>query len=275
MNCEFFVGLCLTVTDWNKYKKKLIESLFNLNKAFNGDCFLYIVIQGDTFDLIDSDFGTINVEVKYESLLGVSSARNLCIQKATDLNSKFILFHDASIYWTKEASEFICKNRDLTPKVNICFSDEIKELNVYSFDGKKSKVNPIYDTYVWSYLFKLKDIYSLQFNINFGPGQNTVYKSGEDALFLFDVFNKKKSYKVYKSNENVVIYHPPRDSDFSKHLLYAKGQGKIFRILLNKHFSLFLLKDVILFFGNAVFRCFLLRKNSFKILIQRVSGFFS
>lgn len=237
--------------------------------------FFYLVVQGEYFNCVDSDFGNINKEIKHESFLGISNARNLCIEKAIELNCQFVLFHDASIFWTQVASEFIYKNRYLTPKVNICFSDEVKKLNMYTFDGKKSKVNPIYDTYVWSYLFKLKDIYSLQFNINFGPGENTVYKSGEDALFLFDVFNKKKSYKVYKSNENIVIYHPPRDSDFSKHLLYAKGQGKIFRILLNKYFSLFLLKDIILFFGNAMFRCLLLKKNSFKILIQRVSGFFS
>lgn len=275
MNYEFFVGLCLTVTDFHKYKNQLTESFLNLDDAFNGNCFFYLVIQGDKSDLIDYDFGSLNVEVKYESFLGISHARNLCIEKATDLNSQFVLFHDASIYWTKIAAEFIFENRNVTPKVNICFSDEIKNSDVYVLDGNKSKVNPIYDTYVWSYLFKLKDIYSLQFNINFGPGQNTVYKSGEDVLFLFDVFNQKKSFNVYKSNRNIVIYHPPRDSDFSKHLLYAKGQGKIFRILVNKYLSLYLLKDIILFFGNAIFRCLLMKKNSIKILLQRVSGFLS
>ncbi|HIF9066817.1 TPA: hypothetical protein ACX6MF_003307 [Photobacterium damselae] len=275
MKNSLFIGLCTTYSDFYKYQHTLIESFSYLDASFDGNCFFYIVIQGDNFEKLVPKFARLNVHVRYESFLGVSNARNLCIKKALDIGAEYILFHDASICWTKDAANFIFRYKDVMPKVNVSFSDEIKKYDSLDLIGSKRKVNPIYDTYVWSYLFKLKDIYSLQFNINFGPGQNTVYKSGEDALFLFDVFNKKKSYKVYKSNENIVIYHPPRDSDFSKHLLYAKGQGKIFRILLNKYFSLFLLKDVILFFGNAVFRCFLLKKNSFKILIQRVSGFFS
>lgn len=277
MNNSLFVGLCATFSDFHKYKNQLTESFFNLDHAFNGNCFFYLVIQGDQFDLIDSDFGNINIEVKYESFLGISNARNLCIEKATDLKLQFVLFHDASIYWTKIAAEFIFKNRDLTPKVNIYFSDNIKEVynSDYNMNGEGRKVNPIYDAYIWSYLFKLEDVSKLKFNLNFGPGQRTHYKSGEDVLFLFDVFDRRKSYNIYESDKKITIYHPPREKNLSKHLLYAKGQGKIFQILLTRYLSFFILKDIILFFGNAIFRCLLLKKNSFKILLQRVSGFFS
>ncbi|KJF81018.1 hypothetical protein UA31_14075 [Photobacterium angustum] len=237
--------------------------------------FFYIVIQGDNFDNLEPNFGKLNVHVKHESFLGISNARNLCIKKATDVGSEYILFHDASICWTEDSAKFIFRYKDDMPKVNISFSDKIKNYDCPTLTGSERNVNPIYDTYVGSYLFKLEDISGLRFNLDFGPGQNTNFKSGEDVLFLFDAFSIRQSYNVFEAEKKIMIYHPPRDSDFSKHLLYAKGQGKMFRILLARFLSLSIVKDIILFFGNAVFRCLLLKKNSLKILLQRVTGFFS
>ncbi|HIF9331026.1 TPA: hypothetical protein ACX6RL_003339 [Photobacterium damselae] len=275
MRKSLFVGVCATSDDFFKYKNSLVKSFSSLNNAFNGDCFFYLVIQGEKSEEVNFTSEEIDYYVEYESFLGVSNARNLCIKKAVDIDAKYILFHDASICWTNDAADYIYIYKNKTPKVNISFSNDIKEFYNFILNGRKRKVNPIYDAYIWSYLFKLEDVSNLKFDLNFGPGQSTYYKSGEDVLFLFDVFNRRKSYDVYESNKKVIIYHPPRDTNLSKHLIYAKGQGKIFQILLSRYFSLFILKDIILFFGNAIFRCLLLKKNSFKILLQRVSGFFS
>ncbi|HGX6201730.1 TPA: hypothetical protein ACJHM0_003431, partial [Shigella dysenteriae] len=65
-----------------------------------------------------------------------------------------------------------------------------------------------------------------------------------------------------------------REKDFSKHKIYAKGQGRVFKILLKEYFSIRLLMDCILFFGNALVRCIFFRKNSFYILKERCVGFF-
>ncbi|WP_318480491.1 hypothetical protein [Photobacterium leiognathi] len=275
MKNSLFIGLCTTYSDFYKYQHTLIESFSYLDRSFDGNCFFYMVIQGDDIEKLEPKLTRLNVHVRHESYLGVSNARNLCIKKALEIGAEYILFHDASICWTEDAANFIFRYKDVMPKVNVSFSDGIKKYDCLDLIGSKRKVNPIYDTYVWSYLFKLDDISGLKFNLDFGPGQNTNFKSGEDVLFLFDVFSIRQSYNVFESEKKIMIYHPPRDSDFSKHLLYAKGQGKMFRILLARFLSFSIVKDIILFFGNAIFRCLLLKKNSLKILLQRVSGFFS
>jgi len=268
------VGFCALYDDWVKYQEQIIKSFNNLKEHWQGECFFFLAIQGygeHNIDVFDDD---ANIHVYYLSILGISNARNKCIEEANKLECKWIIFHDATIFWPHEAVKFIFEHKLslVPPKIKLQFSDSITE-QPQLFDYTKRKINPIYDTYVGSILYSIEDIGTLRFNENHGPGENTTYKSGEDVLFAFDYFTLKKNFEVLES-DHLVIYHPPRPTNFEKHRLYARGQGRVFRLLLSKYFSFQLAVDTVLFFGNAVIRCMLFKKNSFSILRDRLAGFF-
>ncbi|WP_336209831.1 hypothetical protein [Enterobacter sp. P82] len=276
-NIELLIGVAITNKEWELHKFELKSSINNLRSVFGEGCIAYVVIQDESFT--EQLFYQTEEEWLYISrikMLGVSNARNMCIEKSIELKTTFLIFHDATIYWSIQASEFIHKYRFCreTPKVNIIF-DSPKIVGVES-NGSNDiavvKADPVYNTYVWSYLLRVDNLKDLRFDTNYGPGVNTRYKSGEDVIFLFDYFSENNLVKV-SSDKNVAVYHPPRPTDYSKHLLYAYGQGALFRKLIKKHLSTKIIVDCILFFGNAVFRCVLLKKNSLAILLNRLKGF--
>ncbi|WP_275075987.1 hypothetical protein [Providencia rettgeri] len=271
---ELLVGVCVTEKDWISYKNSILHSLSCIEKHWKNDCIFYIVIQNKNFLSKAETNLDKNKKILYTPIENVSTARNACIKKAKELKVKFILFHDASISWTNSAAYFLHKNREknITLKANVSFSS-FHDDSQFHFTATKCKINPIYEPYVWSYLFSLDKIKDLYFNENFGPGQYTRFKSGEDVLFLFDYFNNNSFHVL--TNKNAKIHHPPRDSQYSKHLTYALGQGKMFRILLSNNKTPSIYRDIFLFFGNSFFRCLLLRPNSFKILRHRFQGFFN
>lgn len=279
---RLLVGVCVTRQDWINYHHSLYDSFSNIATHWKNKVLFYVVLQGVSNDEglpnLDTD-ATLNVEICNTTFMGVSRARNICIEKARCINSKFILFHDASIFWTSSAAEFIAHHcyDEIVTKVKVDFSATTREKNNPLGQGLSSgtvrKINPFYDAYVWSYLFNVADLQSISFDERFGPGQETHFKSGEDVSFLFDYFSKVNSFSVFEANGASVL-HPPRNADFDKHLTYASGQGKIFSLLVRKYPSWRIFVDLGLFFGNALFRCLLLKPNSFKILKQRFYGFF-
>lgn len=268
------IAFCSLYKDWVSHKENIIKSFHNLNDAFRGKCFFILCIQDFGDNTIDLNLGLQNYNVIYLAEVGISLARNRCVDEAQSINCKWIMFHDASIYWTANAAKFIYEQRfsEIPPKLKLRFG-EISDCEIGNYEFSIKNINPIYDTYVGSMLLNLNVIDSLRFNELHGPGDKTIYKSGEDVLFSFDYFFQKGNFKVCEANE-LEIYHPPRSSDFEKHKVYARGQGRVFRVLLAKYFSLQLVFDSILFFGNAVFRCVLFKKNSFTILRERIVGFF-
>lgn len=268
------VGLCSLYSDWVKHKENIIESLLNIQEGFEGDCRFILAIQDAGDERLDVPAGLNNVDVHYLSVSGISLARNKCISEARKHNSRWIIFYDATIFWPKKSASFIYQNRNLEypPKVKLRFGNAKSDLSTTNSYYKK-KLNPIYDTYVGAILFEMTFLSDLFFNENHGPGEESHYKSGEDVLFCFDYFSRKKSFFVYESTD-LYVFHPPRPESFEKHRLYARGQGRIFRLLLSKYLSARLVMDCVLFFGNAVFRCLLLRKNSLTILRDRLAGFF-
>ncbi|EKH6497959.1 hypothetical protein AAEZ94_003225 [Providencia rettgeri] len=275
MKPELFIGVCCTLTDFTENKINIKKSLDNLANAFNHNCYVLIVIQSKNIPIINFTSEKYNIEIIHDINLNVSNARNICIEKALDYNIKYVLFHDASIYWTKNAANFINVNKGLTPKVNVKFSDRpMREDTIEDMHSKTGKINPIYHPFIWSYLFNKEDISELRFNINFGPGENTNFKSGEDVLFLFEFFKKNKNTQIIMPKDNIYVYHPPREDNYSKHLLYAKGQGQMFKILIKKYPSIQIYFDLFLFFGNGIYRLLLCKKNSTKILFKRIHGFF-
>ena len=269
------IGFCSTYSDWFIYKDTILESFNNINTAFSGECLFIIVLQGKDSIAIDSIPTIDNYLILHEKKMGISNARNICIEYASKNDFGFILFHDSAIFWPLDSARYLelRKSGELPPKVNLCFGDAKKQESSPP-SWVKSNVNPIYDTYIGSMLLKLDVISDLRFNLDHGPGEYTYYKSGEDVLFYFEYFKRQGSFNVYEAHE-INIYHPKRPLDFSKHLLYARGQGRVFRVLLKNYFSMRVLRDVFLFFMNAILRCALMRKNSFKILRERLYGFFT
>ncbi|WP_445153177.1 hypothetical protein [Aeromonas hydrophila] len=273
---DLLVGVCLTKTDWLAHKKTLIPSFQHIVDAWGGNVLVFVVLQGSE-DVKISSSDLPDYLLLFEiNFMGVSNARNLCLERAKEIGAEFILFHDASIFWPKSSADFIASNRSANPKVKVRFSDCYIEDGQYlrpRLHGHQKKVNPIYDTYIWSYLIKLSDVHGIKFNEAFGPGQKTLFKSGEDVLFLFDYLYKIKSRYVLEA-DGCYVFHPKRALTYDKHLTYASGQGKIFRVLLAKYPSLLLCRDLILFFGNAIIRCLLCKPNSYRILKYRFIGFF-
>ncbi|MGL4447925.1 MAG: hypothetical protein ACRCZA_01355 [Shewanella sp.] len=272
---DLLVGVCLTKTDWLAHKKTLVRSFQHIVDAWGGNAFVYVVLQGNKdVKILNADFPDY-LHLFETDFMGVSNARNLCLEHAKEISAEFILFHDASIFWPKNSAEFISSNRYTHPKVKVRFSDSVIDCFAEKTElhGKKRKINPIYNTYIGSYLLKVSDVDGIIFNEAFGPGQNTRFKSGEDVLFLFDYLQKIKACHVFEADE-CYVFHPKRSLSYDKHLTYASGQGKIFRILLAKYPSFLLYRDSILFFGNAVMRCLLGKPNALRILKQRLIGFF-
>ncbi|AUY77095.1 hypothetical protein [Escherichia coli] len=279
-NVELFIGVCVTYDDFNKYKLQLLSSLKNLYNSFAGDCSVYIVIQSErcSFDYRYS-YPTDWIEFYETDYFGISNARNLCIEACLRKNAKFIIFHDASIYWTKSAAEFIhrFRNNIETPRINLLFDKNYHMQHEFNHpldiqNIRIEKCNPIYNSYVGGFLFRVSKIKELRFHLGFGPGKYTKCKSGEDVLFLFEYF-ERQNITLYPINRKIAVIHPPRPSDYSKHLLYAYGQGALFRFLVHKYKRMSLFYDLILFFGNALVRCLLFKKKSFQILYNRLKGF--
>nr|ELR5114116.1 hypothetical protein [Providencia stuartii] len=279
-----FVGVCGTEYDLEKNWDGLTKSIQALKQSFHGDIFVYGIFQirkNSTFDLNRVNINTIFNDFDITSEFGVSCSRNKIINKALSRIAShkpinYILFHDISIRWNTSAANFLYYNRKLFPCVTFKYST-CSERKYYAainndYSTKYKKVNILLNTYVGSYLFSLDTISGIIFNEEFGPGDKTKYKSGEDVLFLSDYIKKNKISKIITS-ESVYLYHPQRPTDFSKHLLYARGQGKLYRILLTKKFNHYYLYRFFLFITNALLRCILFKKNAFLILKERIIGF--
>ncbi|ENO8808613.1 hypothetical protein ACCE85_000559 [Photobacterium damselae] len=268
---QVFIGVCLTYDDYVKNKEVLLKSLNNLKKVFNEKCYIYIVIQSNCdISLFESGIDYLVIRE-----MNVSNARNLCIEKSSKEGFKYLLFHDATIFWTVNAALFIKEkiNQDVLLKVKLKFTDITynNDKSKFTVDGTYKKINPMYNTYVGMYLFEVEKIKNIKFSTEHGPGSNTKYKSGEDVLFLYDYMNLNGDIIVYESNQHF-IEHPKRDSDYSKHLYYAYGQGRVFRVLLKSKNNYHIYLDLMFFLGNACVRCFMFKKNSLNILKLRIKG---
>lgn len=265
---------CALFDDWQYFKGNILKSFHNFNCIWGGKCNFILIIQNSLGREIEFPEGIENIKVIYMSVTGISCARNEGLKEAESQNCRWVIFHDASIFWPRNSVEFVYQNRysQIPPRIKLRFSNGI-DMKFDSLNGKEKKINPIYDTYVGAVLFDLRKLNLLRFNESHGPGEMTTFKSGEDVLFLFSYFSANKSFAVFESVDQL-IFHPPRPIDYGKHKLYARGQGRVFRVLLSKYFSLRLALDCILFIGNAIVRCILLKKSSFSILRDRLAGLF-
>ena len=266
------IGFCALHQDWLYYNQRIVKSFENINSELSGKCVFLLAIQGEGESVIDIP-GLKNVKSTFLSVKGISIARNWCIEQAIELKATWILFHDASIYWTKKSAKFIYMHRysPIPIRLKLKFKSSVDDEND-DFSFTEIKINPIYKPYVCTILFDLSFIAKNRFDEDYGPGENTKYKSGEDVLFIHEYFSCLEKFNILESN-SLSIYHPPRDNDFKKHLLYARGQGRVFRVLISKEKSFRIWIDFSLFIANALFRCMLFKNNSFSILRERIAGF--
>lgn len=273
---KLLVGVTLLSKEYVNNKYKLFESLGNINN----DCgfigvdvdFLFVEQSIDTFSNLSFEFPLENAEFIKTNFCSTSNSRNTIIKHAKNNDYDYIVFHDVSILFSKGSILYLLNNtsNNYTPKLKVVF-DNSEYINS-SGGNKLRKVTPFYDPYIWSYLFNVKGIKNY-FDLNLGPGPDNKYKSGEDVLFLYLYFSNINSFFVYESQAKIVS-HPKRDKDFSKHLIYAEGQGHLYRKVLRMKLESKIHLCIFMFFLNALRRVFLFKKNSVNILIHRTKGFF-
>lgn len=267
------VGVPVLYGELENYKETLLQSISNFTYVFAERVSFLIVVQSKgQISLPDWLKQHRCVVVRIVDWLSVSRARNLCLEFAQVKSFEKIIFHDASLIYPRAVCEFFHSNySEALVKACAGFGDETSH-GEHPI-SRVRKIGNIADYYVWLYMFSVKSI-SNKFDESFGPGEFTTYKSGEDFLFMaafFKAFEKRPVLEITSPK----IWHPARPKDLSKHLYYALGQGKLFQVLLRNFFEVKYLVWFLLFIGNAIFRVVFFKPNAFKILKQRLKGFFS
>lgn len=273
--------VCLSCTekDFHVNSNRLSISLSNFHSVFGGEVFFLIIFQAKSVEIFDPKETFLN-NLPDESYLfrrvdylSVSRSRNEAVDYAIEKKYNRLIFHDSSLIYTLRFIRWLSKQPpEQLVSTSWVFSNKIVSSNVLS-SARTVCFDPFKDIFVWTYVFPLRGTFP-KFDERFGPGENSIFTSGEDFLFLrqfFKMFPNEKSF-VRFSGEGVM--HPPRPDDYSKHLTYAYGQGKIHQVFLLEERSVNAIWRCCLFFGNALFRMILLKKNSFNIAKLRFKGFF-
>lgn len=273
------VALTCTRSDFARYERRILVSLNNFISCFGGQVFFLIIYQDDSRGYSDaprdflSSLPKDQVFFKKVSYLSVSRARNDAISYAKSNAFRSIVFHDASLIYTAEYLAWV--NSWQGAELLSCgykFTDQSGFSN--SLLGEECVLfKDFYDIFVWSYVFPVQARFPF-FDERFGPGKSSIFASGEDFLFMRNFFRLNPEMRLFKKFSGVGILHPSRPRDFSKHLAYAEGQGKIHQVFLLEEKSLYAIWRCILFFGNAMLRVGMIKRNSWRILILRCKGFF-
>jgi len=170
--------------------------------------------------------------------------------------------HEINVFWRDENSESLIQNK----KKNII--------------AKKKWQSRMFRTYLWCLIIPTEFVitHKIKFNEKIGPGEKTRFKSGEDTLFLLNLFQKSDIHNV-EVHSDLFVHHPARPIDNSKKLTYALGQGNLFRSLFaqNKNwlFLIYLIFWFTLFVGNTLYMLISRKPNSLAIAKLRVKGLFS
>jgi hypothetical protein len=253
----------------------------NLNKATLDQYKICIVIQTKNHIILDN---IDNVFIKTISYYSVSHARNIGLEVLKDkCDYIYLLDQDAlpSVEFLKQSKVNIKNNLDIWSGKIYWTDEKLTTFEFLNFDIHKLNTFFIpYNTFLGCYIFKNTLIYKycIRFNENLGPAEDTYLKTGEDVLFLCELFsyNKIKRYAFYK---NLKIFHPKRTIDNYKTLLYLEGQSAIYKYLtssksmiLNIRLSSFIY--IILFIVNGFKKSLFGEENGTEILKKRVQSIF-
>lgn len=263
------IAICLTEHDFNKFSSTIFQSIKNFEVGFNNDLDVFFRIQTKK-NIEDFDLNQLkSFSYSLTNYFSVSDARNYCIDYALSLNYKNIYFFDASIYMPPESAAFLYKcqfsSTGYIPRLEYSFSEPHGTNLKKNYTVKK--IYPISNPFVWTFLFPVS-LLSTRFDENLGPGEKTILKSGEDVLFLYDVLCGRRVLQ----SRNDYVFHPPRGGDNTKRLIYAEGQGCLYKRLIFHKPHPFLFFYFFLFIINTFFLAITLRKNGPKILYYRLKG---
>lgn len=272
------VSISCTENYFFKYSHRLSMSMDNIKSVLNDKVFFLMVLQAkhkpDLSQSFLREYEANSFLLKKVNYLSVSKSRNEGYEYALNNDFSQIIFHDVSLIYTKSYISWVAKQ----PKGHLVAGNWLFTVKDDKYTGvaavsKVISFNCFADTFVCSYVFPVSNVFP-KFDERFGPGEFSIFTSGEDFLFLREYFVTFPEQKCFKRFIGGAILHPPRPSDYSKHLSYAFGQGKIHQVFLLQERSIYSLWRCLLFFGNAFFRIVLLKKNSFEILKLRIKGFF-
>jgi hypothetical protein len=271
------VNVCLIDSDWARWRESLAGSLRNFHARFGREVKFYFVLQ--TKDGVRIDPGALGVpadqvEICSTERFSVSAARNRGISYAKAHGFDSIVFHDASLVFLPAACAFMRDHhRRGLLRCGYAFDDPAAHVrgDGSRYETRMARINRRTTQYVWTYCFPVATL-TARFDERFGPGEDTLYNCGEDALFLRAYLAATPARRVLEL-ASVGVVHPPRPRDYSKHLDYAYGQGKLYQLKLRSDPGPAMLMYAAAFFGNALLRALLLRRNAFQILRARIAGF--
>lgn len=258
---------------------KLLKS--NLQEATIEHYEIYIIIQSKN-DIKISNMEKVTFQII--SYYSVSHARNLGLEMLGQ-KCKYVYFLDQdalpSVEFLKE-SRLNMKDSLSIWSGKIYWTDEKMKTYKNSEFGS-TKLNTFfipYNTFLGCYIFKrdLIENFSIRFNESLGPAEDTYLKTGEDVLFLCELFsyNKIKSYSFYK---NLKIFHPKRTIDNYKTLLYLEGQSAIYKYLTFSKAMILNIRAssliyIILFIVNGLKKFVFREKNGGEIFRNRIKSIF-
>lgn len=276
---KVLVQVSVTEDDVLSYKHSLLESFVNLRKCEAASVYFLVVYQTESgnecrvHELSEDD-----VEIIHSPVFSVSRARNIGIEYARKNNFDYILFHDASLVFSPSFLRLARASMSLEDNVIVRGKmTENKENLSRGNRGRKVSSYRVFRVmpypYTWLYLFPLREIETIRFNTEMGPGKNLFPNCGEDAMFLLDYFSVQAKKKVVVDHD-ALVFHPPRNADKSKQLGYARGQGRLYRILLRRKSLPYHIYFCFIFFVvNSVRYAVLSGKTGRLIFRERWKGF--
>jgi hypothetical protein len=218
------------------------------------------------------------------SFYSVSRARNLGLSMVPLDTDHFVYFLDCDAVPSDgflEMAKWVLDSDVPFARGRVFWREEESGLPPSGFPGISSRkhVQPMWRVakhYLWIHLIRGDMLSGIRFKERIGPGESTTLKSGEDMLYYYEIV-KRNHLTKFMDFPDCHVYHPERPADLSKELLYARGQGAMYRHLiidlgLPRGARIGLAFLFVLFLGNALFRVATFRRNGFGILKERLRG---
>lgn len=233
-------------------KPKELRRLFDSLEMQEYKIFEIIIVSQSNFDLIDEIINEYNFQYKHIKIekKGISIARN---EGLKHISGDILHLTDDDCWFHKDSlknvyNNIIEKNPDI-----ITFKSYDPILNKYPKQFHEKEIMGLskrfllkqvsYDIYTNLNKVKVED---LKFDERFGVGQ--VYNSGEENIYLMDLYNK--GYKNICYIPEIIAYHPIKNN------LYLEGMSFVAKAPLFKRL-----------FGNIkgfpIFLLFAIKKKKF------------
>lgn len=266
-------------------KKNLSGLLERLERAGIPDYQVIVIFQTKSNAPIDLG-GPYPPEVKIipASFYSVSKARNLGLSMVPLNTDHFVYFLDCDAVPSDgflEMAKWVLESDVPFARGRVLWREEESGLPPSGSHGvyPRKYVQHMWRVkkhFLWIHIIRGDMLSGIRFNERIGPGEATTLKSGEDLLYYYEIV-KRNRLTEFVDFPDCYVCHPERPADLSKELLYAKGQGALYRHLMidlglprGAWIGVALL--FALFLGNALFRAVTFQRNGFGILKERLRG---